>query len=149
MPSTSDKDRSSGEHLNDNENEDIEDRLHTSTVYEDWRSRRTRGNRYHAMLSSFVVSLRDQVLDMPNQSRLLIIQHFTPPCNMIYVNLVSVSNTNLFKKKDGSIIPHSHQNLSCTGSGVDYSRFIGNNTDEELFTSLLRQLNFWYESDIR
>ena len=42
---TSDKDRSSGENSNEDENEDIEDRLHTNTVYVDRRSRRTRGNK--------------------------------------------------------------------------------------------------------
>ena len=30
-----------------------------------------------------------------------------------------------------NLIPHSHQNLSCLTSGVDYSRFIGNDTAEE------------------
>ena len=45
-------------------------------------------------------------------------------------------------------IPHSHQNLSCLRNGVDYSRFIGNDTSEELLTPLLRQLNFWRESGI-
>ena len=48
------------------------------------------------------------------------------------------------------IIPHSHQNLSCLRSGVDYSQFIGNDTAEELLTPLLRQLlNFWRESGIK
>ena len=72
------KDRSNREHSNEDENEDIEDRLHTNIDYVDRRSRRKRGNRYHVMLSSFVVSLIDQVLDMLDQSRFLIIQHFTP-----------------------------------------------------------------------
>ena len=40
-PNTPDKDRSGGEHSNEHENEGIEDRLHTNTVYVDWRSRRT------------------------------------------------------------------------------------------------------------
>ena len=39
-------------------------------------------------------------------------------------------------------MPHSHQNLSCLRNGVDYSRFIGNDTAEELLTPLLRQFNF-------
>ena len=47
-----------------------------------------------------------------------------------------------FKKKDGGIIPHSHQNLTSLRSDVDYSRFIGNDTTEELLISLLGQLNF-------
>ena len=89
-PNTSDKDRSNGEHSNEDENEDSKDRLHTNTVYVDRRSRRRRGNRYHVMLSNFVVSLKDQVLDMPNQSRLLIIQRFTPKRHVIYFSLVSV-----------------------------------------------------------
>ena len=38
-------------------------------------------------------------------------------------------------------IPNSHQNLRCLTSGVDYFRFIGNGTAEELLTPLLRQLN--------
>ena len=41
-----------------------------------------------------------------------------------------------------SLITHSHQNLSCIKTGVDCPRFIGNDTAEELFTPLLRQLNF-------
>ena len=32
------------------------------------------------------------------------------------------------------LIPHSHQSLTCLKSGVDYSRFIGNDTAEELIT---------------
>ena len=36
---------------------------------------------------------------------------------------------------------HPRQNLSCLRSGVDYSRFTGSNTVEELLTTLLRQLN--------
>ena len=31
---------------------------------------------------------------------------------------------------------YSHQTLSCLRSGVDYSRFIGNDTAEELLTPL-------------
>ena len=50
-----------------------------------------------------------------------------------------------FKKKDGSIIPQSYQNLSYLRSGVDYSRFIGSDTAEELLALLLRHLNFWRE----
>ena len=46
-------------------------------------------------------------------------------------------------------IPHSHQNLACPTNGVDYSRFIDNETAEELLTLLLRQLNFWCEYGIR
>ena len=38
--------------------------------------------------------------------------------------------------------------LSCLRSGVDHSRFIGNDSAEELLTPLLRQLNFWCESGI-
>ena len=40
-----------------------------------------------------------------------------------------------------TFIPHSHQNLSCLKCGVDYSRFIGIYTAEELLTPLSRQLN--------
>ena len=46
------------------------------------------------------------------------------------------------------LISHSHQNLSSHRSGVDYSRFICNDTAEELLTPLLRQYNFWCESSI-
>ena len=42
---TSDKDRPSREDSNEDENEDIKDRLHTNTGYVDKRSRRTRGNK--------------------------------------------------------------------------------------------------------
>ena len=45
-------------------------------------------------------------------------------------------------------MPHSHQSLNCLRSSVDYSRFIGNDTAEELLTPLLRQPNFWCESGI-
>ena len=38
--------------------------------------------------------------------------------------------------------------LSCLKSGVDYSRFIGNDTGEELLTPLFGQLKFWCESGI-
>ena len=48
-----------------------------------------------------------------------------------------------------TLIPHSHLNLSCLRSGVDCSRFIGNDTGEELLTPLLRQPNFWCESGIK
>ena len=39
------------------------------------------------------------------------------------------------------IIPHSHQNLGGLRSGADYSRFINNDTVDELITSFLRQLD--------
>ena len=48
-----------------------------------------------------------------------------------------------------TVVPHSHQTSSYLRSGVDDSRFIGNDTAEELLTPLLRQLNFWCESGIR
>ena len=44
---------------------------------------------------------------------------------------------------------HSHQNLSCLRSGVGYPRFIDDDTVEELFKPLLRQLNFWCKCGIR
>ena len=47
-----------------------------------------------------------------------------------------------------TFIPHSHQNLSCVKTGVDYSRFTVNDTAEELLTPLLRQLYFWCEIGI-
>ena len=36
------------------------------------------------------------------------------------------------------LIPHSHPNLSCLRCGVDYPRFIDDDTAEELLTPLLR-----------
>ena len=47
-----------------------------------------------------------------------------------------------------ALISFAQQNLSCFRGGVGYSRFIGNNTAEELLTPLLRQFNFWCESGI-
>ena len=38
--------------------------------------------------------------------------------------------------------------LKLSRSGVDYSRFTGNDTAEELITTLLRQLNVWCESGV-
>ena len=43
---------------------------------------------------------------------------------------------------------HSHQNLSYLRSGVDYPRFLDDDTAEELLTPLLRQLNFWCECGV-
>ena len=43
---------------------------------------------------------------------------------------------------------HPRQNLSCPRSGVDYSRFTGSNTAEELLTTLLRQPSVWCESGV-
>ena len=54
-----------------------------------------------------------------------------------------------YKPNIVTIIPHSHQNLSCLRSGADCSRFMGNDTAKKLLTPLLRQLNFWCESGIR
>ena len=47
------------------------------------------------------------------------------------------------------VIPHSDQNLSCLRSGLEYPRFIDDDTGEELFTPFLRQLNFWCECSVR
>ena len=42
---------------------------------------------------------------------------------------IEIGNCSTF---DGStFIAHSHQNVSCFRSGVDYSRFVGNGTAEE------------------
>ena len=47
------------------------------------------------------------------------------------------------------LVLHSHQNLSCLRSSMDYAGVIGNDTAEKLLTPLLRQLNFWCEGGIR
>ena len=51
----------------------------------------------------------------------------------------------LFVKPVDKLLPHSRQNISCLRSGIGYLRVIDNDSAEELFTSLLRQLNFWCE----
>ena len=47
-----------------------------------------------------------------------------------------------------ALLPNSHQKLSCLRSGVDYPRFIDDDTAEELLRPLLRQLDFWCECGI-
>ena len=47
-----------------------------------------------------------------------------------------------------SLIPHSHQNLSCLKTDAECPQFIDNDTAKELFIPLVRQLKFWCECGI-
>ena len=46
------------------------------------------------------------------------------------------------------LIPHSHQNLSCLKSGVNYSSTVSLPINQEQSTPLLRQIKFWCECGI-